>query len=348
MTSTSHTDSPSCGPCASRPSTVALMDRPIHTTDIDIQPLRVAVPVAGYAALDLELQVLEGTDVEVRVLTGMQTDSEEGWIEVDRFVPTSAVRSVRKPFFPLLKYVRWEVLTATAATFYIQGMGRRRLGFIPTEIDGCILWLRSDLSVTVSSNNVSQWSDRSGSEHHATQATGAVQPGYKPTGWKNGLPTIDFDRANSEIMSLGTMSDSATSYTVLAVVNQRNQTTGRQDLIGTKLPTRVIAQVTSGSAGVGIYDGTWKPTGAEVNGEQVLTWLIDGPGAGFECFRNGKSIGSNSYAGSWGWDTPRLGGLDGGTQYIDAEVAEVIVYNRKLAESELARVHSYLLARYGL
>ena len=45
--------------------------------------------VARYAALDVELQVFEGTDIEVRVLTAMQRDSEEGWVELDRFVPTS-------------------------------------------------------------------------------------------------------------------------------------------------------------------------------------------------------------------------------------------------------------------
>jgi hypothetical protein len=38
--------------------------------------------------------------------------------------------------------------------------------------------------------------------------------------------------------------------------------------------------------------------------------------------------------------------ISGSTQYLDAELAELILYRRKLAPSELARVHAYLSARY--
>jgi hypothetical protein len=313
------------------------------------------VQVAGYAALELELQVLEGTDVEVRVVTGMQCDSEEGWVEVDRFVPTSApvgaAPSVarRKPFFPLLRYARWEVLSSTSATFLIHGVGRRRLGFLPTEIDGCILWLRSDLSVTLASGNVMSWGDRSGKNHHATQGTAADRPGYLASGWGNGLPTIDFDRANTEFMSLGTMSDSSSNYTLLAAIDQRNQATHPQDLLTGASPSRVFAPVTNLSAGVGIYDGSWRATGAEQNGQQNLSWVLDSAGGSFQCFRNGTSIGSGSYTGGWSWGSPELGRLSGtNSQCLDAELAEVILYNRKLSTGELSRVHQYLTTRYVL
>jgi hypothetical protein len=334
--------------CACPRPTIVLTERPIRTTDIDIQPLRLAVPVAGYAALDLELQILEGSDVEIRVLTSMQNDSEDGWVEVDRFVPTSAGRAVRKPFFPLLKYVRWEVLSVTDATFVIQGVGRRSLGFVPPEIAGCILWLRSDLAVTVVSGNVSAWGDRSGNGNNATQLTVADQPGYLESGWSNGLPTLEFDRANTEFMSLGSMSNSSGSYTIFAALDQRNQTSHPQDLIGTRSPTRVVALVTNLSAGVGIFDGSWKGAGAEQNGQQLLTWVLDGAAGGFECFRNGASIGTGSYVGSWGWGRPELGRLESTGQLIDAELAEVILYNRVLSSPERARTHAYLAARYGL
>jgi hypothetical protein len=255
----------------------------------------------------------------------------------------------RKPFFPLLRYARWEVLSSTSATFLIQGVGRRRLGFVPTEIDGCILWLRSDMAVTLASGNVMSWGDRSGKEHHASQGTAADRPGYLASGWSNGLPTIDFDRANTEFMSLGAMSDGSSSYTLLAALDQRNQTTHPQDLLTGASPSRVFAPVTNLSSGVGIYDGSWRATGAEQNGQQYLSWVLDSGASSFQCFRNGTSIGTGTYTGGWSWNSPELGRLSGtNSQCIDAEVAEVILYNRKLSTDELTRVHRYLAARYGL
>jgi hypothetical protein len=241
------------------------------------------------------------------------------------------------------------VLSAGNATFLLHGLGRQRLGFVPTDLDGCILWLRSDLSVTVSSGDVSSWGDRSGSGHHATQSTAADQPAYLASGWSNGLPTVDFDRANTEWMSLGSMSDSASSYTLFAALDQRNESTHPQDLLTGASPSRVFAPVTNLSAGVGIYDGSWRATGAEQNGQQLLTWVLDAAGGSFECFRNGATIGSGAYTGGWSWNSPELGRLNGtNSQCIDAELAEVILYNKKLPQAELALVHSYLKSRYGL
>jgi hypothetical protein len=251
----------------------------------------------------------------------------------------------------LVHYARWELLNASGGTFLLHGVGRRRLGFVPTEIEGCILWLRADRGLTLSGSNVSSWRDFSGRGHEATQATSADQPGYLPQGWNGVLPTVDFDRANTEWMDLGAMSDSSSDYTLLAALAQRSQTSYPQDLLSARIPagtSRAFATVTHLSSGVGIYDGSaWRATGAEQDGEQWLTWVLDAAAGSFECYRSGASIGTGTYAGSWIWDNPELGRLSGSTQYLDAELAELILYRRKLAPSELARVHAYLSARYG-
>ena len=52
--------------------------------------------------------------------------------------------------------------------------------FSPTQIRNCVLWLdgADQTSIVLSGSNVSQWSDKSGSNNHASQATTSNQPTY--------------------------------------------------------------------------------------------------------------------------------------------------------------------------
>lgn len=54
------------------------------------------------------------------------------------------------------------------------------------------LWLDADdaSTITLNGSNVSQWSDKSGNNRNATQATAASQPLYSATGF-NGKPTVE-------------------------------------------------------------------------------------------------------------------------------------------------------------
>jgi hypothetical protein len=325
-----------------------ITETPVRVTAAGAQPLHDVRDVSRHGAVDLELSVFEGSNVEVRLVTSMQREREDGWVEVDRFVPTSAPNVAVKPFFPLLRYARWEVLSSGNATFLLRGIGRSRMRFAPTYIDGCILWLRSDLAVTLGGSNVEGWGDRSGRAHHASQATSADRPAYVASGWSTGLATVDFDRSNTEFMDLGAMSDASNDYTLFAALHQRSQATNPQDLLSARGATAcAFAPVTDRTEGVGIHDGAaWRPTGAEQEGEQILTWVLDSVAGSVECHRDGASIGTNVYDGSWIWDNPELGRLSSGGEDLDAEVAEVILYSRKLEPHELARVHGYLVSRY--
>lgn len=164
--------------------------------------------------------------------------------------------------------------------------------FEPTKLEGCILWLRSDRGVSVSSGNVATWSDASGSGNDATQGTSADRPGYLASGWSTGLPTVDFDASSSEWMEISTLSDSSDDYSLFCVLDQRNQATSPQNILTSRISySRQFSPVTNSSAGVGIFDGSaWRSTGAEQNGEQCLTWVIDSSAGTVECFRNGSYL----------------------------------------------------------
>lgn len=53
--------------------------------------------------------------------------------------------------------------------------------FKPTNISGCVLWLRADLGKTLNGSTVSQWNDQSSSGNNASQGTAANQPTDQPS-----------------------------------------------------------------------------------------------------------------------------------------------------------------------
>ena len=98
-----------------------------------VQPLHQAVEVSGMDQLNLLLFVLSvegaaGTGFQLELLTGMSTESEDGWVSMGIFsAVTMPNKSEKKDFSGPLKYVRWKVLslgTFTAVTFSLRGMGR--------------------------------------------------------------------------------------------------------------------------------------------------------------------------------------------------------------------------------
>jgi hypothetical protein len=114
---------------------INLTDGPIRVTVTGAQPLDQAVEVSSYDLLDLLAGLLgvEGSTsgVGLRIITGMQRESQNGWVEYLAFTPGTlnapntwqALQGTTR----LLRYIRWEVTGlggATAVTFQINGMAR--------------------------------------------------------------------------------------------------------------------------------------------------------------------------------------------------------------------------------
>ena len=72
----------------------------------------------------------------------------------------------------------------------------------PTEIDNCILWLRSDAGITKDESNlVSLWEDQSGNNNHASQSNNTLKPIWAATG-ANGNPMLNFTAQNLDLNSI--------------------------------------------------------------------------------------------------------------------------------------------------
>jgi hypothetical protein len=346
----------------SQPQPVLLTEAPVRVTGAGKEALRLVHDVAPYSVLDLELQVFDGTNVELRLLTSMSNDSEEDWLEVDRFIPTTAPGAERKTFFPLLRYARWEVLSASAATFLLHGIGSRRLGFLPTDIDNCAVWLRADLGISVVSGAVSSWMDKSGLGNHMSQATSSKRPAYVANA-VGGQPALSFDGVDDHLTgTLATVFAGTTQdLTIFSVAN-------------------IDSTTPSGRAA--LYELTDDPT---ITNRGPMLFISGGTSFFWRCFDTGA--GQASYASppfdSWhvhhGWHqtTERrvyLDNVEKASNTTDVSshdltahtvgilqpsaapppyyplkgmIAETIVYQRKLADAETALVHAYVKSRYG-
>jgi len=220
-----------------------------------------------------------------------------------------------------------------------------RRDFKATNVGGCILWLRGDMGITPNGANVAGWADQSGQGNDAAQATPTDQPAFEAAGGPNSTPCVTFDAANTEFLDLGAMTDASNDYTVFAVLNQTS-TAGTQTVLGSAAAQLLSAAHT---ATLAAHDGTaYRDIVVAKTGAQIATWRLDATGTAIEVYRDGTKLGSGTYDATWTWAAPELGKTPGGADHLDAKVAEVIVYNRKLTAAEVALVHAYLSARYAI
>lgn len=95
------------------------------------QLIQNAIDVSAFRHIVLLLEVLAivgGGSYEITVLTGMQLDTEDGWIELGTFGSQTTADSFKVNLADALQYIRWEVKTLTGSTphvtFVISGVAR--------------------------------------------------------------------------------------------------------------------------------------------------------------------------------------------------------------------------------
>lgn len=230
------------------------------------------------------------------------------------------------------------------ANWWAQTRSRRRralAAFLPTDLDGLVLWLRADRGITIATG-VSQWDDLSGSGNHVTQATGASQPAYLTTGGANNRPFLRFDGVNDVLTNsnnLGAQPNHCFAAGVISRGNIANNTlidtpTGNQRrLFGAAATTfdifagsAIISRSGADIDTMGAYEGLFSGASSKLRTHNTA-YATGNPGAGAN---GGVMVGS------------------GPGDPSDADIYEVIIYNRTLSDSEAERVMVYQRQRYAL
>jgi len=261
---------------------------------------------------------------------------------------------------------REHLLNAAAGSYGITGAAATFLKalFVPTDIDGCKLWLRSDLGVTKDAvvDTVSKWADQSLSGNDAVQSI----EGNKPLWVDNQLvthPAIRFNGTSSYMLADGVISSfplSTTPWSFFLVLKRNRNTDERVLTSSVTSVNRPIYQyavwdgncaVRYNSGAVGISQ-TFADTGTAyhyyvgVFGGSTVNVSKDGtvqlddasfaPGA-FDAPLENFRIGVLEYS-----SPGNFAGLAG------VDLVEVAFYAANISIANRAKLISYAQTRYGL
>lgn len=224
---------------------------------------------------------------------------------------------------------------------------------------GLHLWLRSDIGVTASPQGtssalrVTKWLDQSGNGRHAsmssaTSAALARQP-YYVTGALNGLPVIQFQGGQSLGLDIWAQ---PTSFTVFVVGKNANPSESFSMILGPggNAPNNQL-RWENGSNALFVGTGNAMPAFTSPIGNtrvyHALSGRYDNPRSLMEVFRDGNPISTHSFRTTGPWTLASVGSWYS-TYYMRGELAEVIIYDRPLSETERVAVNSYLEGKYGI
>lgn len=256
----------------------------------------------------------------------------------------------------------------------------------PTQITGLQLWLdatdadtlfdaTSGGSLVAADGGVARWEDKSGNARHATQGTSANRPARK-TAIQGGKDVLRFDGSND---SLSIASSKAafkflhtSNHTVFIVFENENASydplvctnSGGTDSVGLNIyagdagaGTGALAhQVFRGVSGTSVInsasDQSYLTAGWNV--VSVTGKPTDGTAANRSSIRKngGAAVTNNAATGATSANDSHsdlLIGRDGTPfDYHGGDIAEIIIYDSALSDTDRAAVENYLLAKWAI
>lgn len=241
----------------------------------------------------------------------------------------------------------WSTLTVVPSATVTQALAAITPDWSPAQKDSAALALWLDASNDASlpgpdSAAIAQWTDLSGNGNHATQATGANQPVVK-TAIQNGLDVARFDGANDYVRVPNSLGIAGQPYAVFAVwkptgTAQQTLIQAGNDTLGLyKVATTNVQQLYAGTnlAGAAMTPGSFAVSGGVFNGAASANRL------------NGALTSGNAGAGVPATNVT-LGANRIPTDYLNGDIAEVIVLRYAPTGDECQQIEGYLASKWGL
>lgn len=224
------------------------------------------------------------------------------------------------------------------------------------------VWYKADLNVT--GNPVSTWATSGGSAagYNLTQSTAGNRPAVVAgsTNYKryNYNPRIDFVVANStRLENTATTPNLYGTAGSLFMVTDQNSGPGQgtaltysSNLASQRVQVKPSFRIQT-STGTSGYTADWSaPAEYAVNSASLLA--VSGLGVSAVHRRNSVPIPcSNCGLGLYNpviTTGLRVGRNGGGSEYVDCDLGEIIIYNAALTTAQTNRVESYLAIKYGI
>ena len=205
----------------------------------------------------------------------------------------------------------------------------------PLRAAGLKLWVRADAGVIASAGSVSAWADQSGNGNHLVQTTAASQPRLVE-GAANGLPVVRFDGQGDAMLFTTRLTKIRTVFWVVRADGSSN--TDYRFLLGDSslydlcsgTPSAIWSSTYTSAS---VRNGETRLNGALVNGTTTARpttlsaiSLVTTGDVTADAFSRDRTVGR-----SW-W----------------GDLAELLVYDRPLSDSERETIEGYLAAKYAL
>lgn len=228
---------------------------------------------------------------------------------------------------------------------------------------GLSLWFKADSLVLNDGDAVTTWADSSGNGYDLSQSTAGEKPTYK-TNILNGKPVVRFDggdvlNRNTTVLPLRTHSlfvvfrelSTVTSAGVFIMKPATAEDYNRVDAIAydTFDNTRYLSVAASAPTG---YNTTVGSSGASPWGvySHVLastTGTVYQNGSAGSTDSSFSTLDVNN-AGGFLVGGHYFGGAISGTNRLNGDVAEILLYNTNLGSTERLLIERYLGAKYGI
>lgn len=212
----------------------------------------------------------------------------------------------------------------------------------PLQISGCTLWLSAD-SISGKSNNdtLGIWRDLSGNNNDAVQTNVLLKPVYH-TNILNSKPVVNFTQASSQYM-VSTLA-STQPYT-LFIVGRTGVGAGNQYLVdGVALNTGVMSGGASNNTFT-MFSGNVLSASATPTNFNYVCGIYDGVSS-ILTINGSATTGNVGAANTTGMTIGSNGSASG--QFLNGDIAEIIVYNSHLSVSNRQKVENYLKTKYAL
>ena len=213
-------------------------------------------------------------------------------------------------------------------------------------------------TVTIASNAVSEWKDKSGNNRHLTQTTAGSRPSYV-SGEQNGLSVVRFDGTDDYLNGSGITNIG--SFAIFAVTNRHTADSVDEALLASDGSWSSNMMLIRNRGTTNLTNKLDIHSGGMITGSNpavLNSWAIDSFtrgdvastwGSTGTLFHNGSTDGSGALGGSASVSLANfnVGSWNTGA-YMDGDIAELIIYTAKLSDHERQTVEVYLARKWGL
>jgi len=224
----------------------------------------------------------------------------------------------------------------------------------PTDYSGCVLWLKADSGVdfSIPTKKVTTWDDQSSSSNDFRQITTSVQPLRYGYDGANDKSYINF--SNSSYMVSKDVAGLGGDFTIFAVGKITHLTSLQPLFTYLHSSEKIVVGYRNGDAYVELEDGaghTYVNAMSATTDYNIIKVDLKSSTGKVNMQVNNNAAASSTVSGWTDLDfneaNYKVGVID--TSYLDnANLEEVIVYDRVLTDIEISDVRGYLNLKYKI